>query len=388
MSHRKCKRLADVLFVFVLVLGFCRLVDAQQAEPVPPKPDLYSLNTAISKGVVSTRMSLFGATDQKHVLDTIQGLDPGMIYATYVGVWGTIRQQDLNSAEQLAGKLRQLLPHTILGGGVNESMSLSIPPQTLTCGGQLGTRTFAPAAMIDSKQHALGDTAWLDLANPAARDYYVCVGTELIDRGFTLIGFPEHENVIGHASSKPEAIKNFVSLLDTLRHYGASKGERIYFSGDPATDDTVKEIDFYYVPSRFYHLTFAQKYQNKILRPGIGIGYSYSLSSARVHDVLATAPRNAHVFFYVDNWDANQDDLRRFMELDGDNRRYLLTTSAQTAHKYGAYFIPPMLHCVDCIPKKIVGDKCEIRPDGKTEYDAVTCGDIPAIKHARRATIN
>ena len=161
MSHRKCKRLADVLFVFVLVLGFCRLVDAQQAEPVPPKPDLYSLNTAISKGVVSTRMSLFGATDQKHVLDTIQGLDPGMIYATYVGVWGTIRQQDLNSAEQLAGKLRQLLPHTILGGGVNESMSLSIPPQTLTCGGQLGTRTFAPAAMFDSKQHALGDTAGL-----------------------------------------------------------------------------------------------------------------------------------------------------------------------------------------------------------------------------------
>ena len=82
----------------------------------------------------------------------------------------------------------------------------------------------------------------------------------------------------------------------------------------------------------------------------------------------------------VDNWDANQDDLRRFMELDPSNRRYLLTTSAQTAHKYGAYFIPPMLHCVDCIPAKVVGDKCEIRPDGKTEYDAVTCGDIPAIK--------
>ena len=125
MSHRKCKRLADVLFVLVLALGFCHLVDAQQAESVPPKPGLYSLNTAISKGVVSTRMSLFNATDQKHVLDTIQGLDPGMIYATYVGVWGTIRQQDLNSAEQLAGKLRQLLPHTILGGGVNESMSLA-----------------------------------------------------------------------------------------------------------------------------------------------------------------------------------------------------------------------------------------------------------------------
>jgi hypothetical protein len=364
----------------VLVFGICRPEYAQQVEPVGTKSALYPLSTAISKGVVNTRMSLFSATDQKHVLDAIQNLDPGMIYAAYVGVWGTIRQQDLNSAGQLASKLRQLLPRTILGGGVNESVSLSTPAQTLMCGGQLGTKTFAPAAMIDPKQRALGDTAWLDLANPVARDYYVCVGMELIDRGYTLIGFPEHENVIAHASSKPEAVKNFVSLLETLRHYGTEKGERIYFSGDPATDDTVKEIDFYYVPSRFYHQTFAQKYQNKIARPGIGVGYSYSLSPARVQDVLAAAPRNAHVFFYVDNWDANQDDLRRFMELDRSNRRYLLTTSAQTAHRYGAYFIPPMLHCVDCIPAKVVGDKCEIRPDGKTEYDAVTCGDIPAIK--------
>lgn len=358
------------------------MVDAEHVEPILPKPDLYPLNTAISKGVVNARMSLFSATDQKHVLDTIQGLDPGMIYATYVGVWGTIRQQDLNSAGQLAGKLRQLLPHTILGGGVNESMSLSIAPQTLTCGGQLGTRTFSPAAMIDTKQRALGDTAWLDLANPTARDYYLCVGTELIDRGFTLIGFPEHENVIAHASSKKEAIKNFVSLLETLRHYGAGKGETIYFSGDPASDDTAKEIDFLYVPARFFHTSFAQKYQNKIIRRGIGAGYSYSLSPLHVQDVLATAPHNTKVFFYVDNWDATQDDLHRFMELDGDNRRYLITTSAQTAHKDGAYFIPNLLHCVDCIPAKVVGDKCEIRPDGKTEYDAVACGDLPAIKQA------
>jgi len=144
----------------------------------------------------------------------------------------------------------------------------------------------------------------------------------------------------------------------------------------------VQEIDFYYVPSRFYHLTFAQKYQNRIARPGIGVGYSYSLSAERVRDVLATAPKNAHIFFYVDNWDAKQDDLRRFMELDGNNRRYLLTTSAQVAHKYGAYFILPMLHCVGCIPAQVVGDKCEIRADGKTEYDSVTCGDIATIKQA------
>jgi hypothetical protein len=370
------------LTFFFLTMSFCHLLESQEAIQSQAKPSLYTLDAAIVKGVVNTRMSLFNATDQKHVLDTISDLDPGMIYATYVGVWGTIRQQDLNSAGQLAAKLRQLLPHTVLGGGVNESVSLSSPAQTLNCGEQLGTRTFAPNSMIDPHQRALGDTAWLDLAKPTARDYYVCIGTELIDRGFTLIGFPEHENVIAHASSQQDAIRNFVSLLQTLRRYGAGKGEAIYFSGDPATDATGKEIDFYYVPSRFYHLTFAQKYQNKVLRPGIGVGYSYSLSPARVRDVLATALPNAHVFFYIDNWDSNQDDLRRFMELDGENRRYLLTTSSEIAHKYGAYFILPMLHCVDCIPAQVVGDKCEIRPDGKTEYDATTCGDITAIKQA------
>jgi hypothetical protein len=44
------------------------------------------------------------------------------------------------------------------------------------------------------------------------------------------------------------------------------------------------------------------------------------------------------------------------MELDGDNRRYLITTSAQIAHHYRAYFIPNLLHCGDCIPAKVVGD--------------------------------
>ena len=341
---------------------------------------LYSVDAAIAKGVINARASLFNPTDQKHVLDSVRDLDPGLIYATYVGVWGTIRQQDLNSAGQLAAALRQRLPRTILGGGVNESVLLSIAPQTLACGGTLGTRTFDPNGMVNHAGNQLGGTVWLDLANPTARDYYICVGTMLIDRGYTLIGFPEHENVIAHASSKPDAVRNFVSLLRTLRHYGVEKGQQVLFSGDPATDATVSEIDFYYVPSRFYHLTFAQKYQNRISRPGVGVGYSYSLSSARVRDVVSAAPRTAHVFFYVDNWDSSQDDLRRFMELDGDNRRYLLTASAQTAHKYGAYFILPLLHCVDCIPAKFVGDHCEIRPDGKTEYDAVTCGDIATLK--------
>ena len=367
------------MFVWATVFAFLGL---QRRALASSGSSSYSLDEAIAKGVVNARMSLFNATDQKHVLDSIAGIDPGIIYATYVGVWGTIRQQDINSAGQLAAVLHQYLPRTILGGGVNESVSLSIAPQTLHCGARLGTQTFVPKDMVDPKLRPLGDTAWLDLANAKARDYYLCIGAELIDRGYTLISFPEHENVIAHASSKPEAIKNFVYVMDELRRYGTEKGEHIYFSGDPTTDDTAKDIEFFYVPSRFFHTSFAQKYQNKIIRKGIGVGYSYSLSPLRVQDALATAPRHAKIFFYVDNWDATQDDLRRFMELDGDNRRYLITTSAETAHKYGAYFIPNLLHCVDCIPAKVVDDKCEVRPDGKTEYDAVTCNDLTAVKQA------
>jgi hypothetical protein len=355
---------------------------AARAQPAP----LYSLDEALAKGTVSPRMSLFNDTDQRHVLESIDKLDPGISYATYVGVWGVIRQQDIEAAGRLASKLRQQLPRTILGGGVNESVALSMPPQTLHCGGEMGSRTFAPNAMVDLSQRALGDTAWLDLAKPEARDYYLCIGLALIDKGYTLIGFPEHENLIAHSSSKPNAIRNLVGVFKELRRYGNGKGQNIYISGDPATDDTAAEVDFYYVPSRFYHTTFAQRYQNKILRPGVGVGYTYSLSPQRVQDVMATVPSGRHVFFYVDNWDSKQDDLRRFMELDGANRRDLLQTSAQTARRGGAQFIFNLLHCVDCIPAGVVGDPCEIRSDGKTEYDAVACGDMPTIMDAMRAS--
>lgn len=80
------------------------------------------------------------------------------------------------------------------------------------------------AIAVSIFQRALGDTAWLDLANPIARDYYICIGTELIDRGYTLISFPEHENVIAHASSQSDAVKNFVALMQMLRSYGTRWG--------------------------------------------------------------------------------------------------------------------------------------------------------------------
>jgi hypothetical protein len=58
-----------------------------------------------------------------------------------------------------------------------------------------------------------------------------------------------------------------------------------------------------------------------ITKNGIGVGYSYALSSQIVRDSRANAPGKVRVFFYVDNWDPTQDDLRRFMELDTESAK-------------------------------------------------------------------
>jgi hypothetical protein len=365
-----------------IVFAVFLLTSAQAAETTA----LYSLDEGFARGAVTARMELFNKTDQQHVLSVIGDINPGVILGTNVTIWGVIRQMDLESAGHLATELRQKLPHTLLASGVNESISLTkYPPQTLECGGSIGRRTFAPADITDPHLRPLGDTAWIDMAAQGAHDYYLCIGTILIDQGFTILGFPEHENLIAHASDKPKAIGNLVDVFRTLRRYATSKGKQIYFLGDPATDETVSDIDIYYMPARFFHTSFAQEYQNKIIRPHVGVGYSYSLSPKRVGDAMTAAPRGKHVVFYVDNWDSKQDDLRRFMELDGNNRRYLLTTSLQTARRGGAYFSFNLLHCAGCLAPDVVGDKCEVRSDGKTEYDAVNCGDIPTIKQAIQA---
>jgi hypothetical protein len=87
--------------------------------------------------------------------------------------------------------------------------------------------------------------------------------------------------------------------------------------------------------------------------------------------------------FYVDNWDPEQDDLRRLMELGSANRRTLIVRSAENAAAGGAYFIPALYHCEGCGPKaEVIGDPCEILPNGKTQYDAYVCGDWPTIRQA------
>jgi len=79
--------LRSKLFVWAIVFAFLGPHGSALASSASSS---YSLDEAIAKGVVNARMSLFNATDQRDVLDSIAGIDPGILYATYVGVWGTI----------------------------------------------------------------------------------------------------------------------------------------------------------------------------------------------------------------------------------------------------------------------------------------------------------
>jgi hypothetical protein len=171
-----------------------------------------------------------------------------------------------------------------------------------------------------------------------------------------------------------------------LKAYGRSIGRAVYISGDVDMLQGRVDIDAAYLPSRFYHTTIQQykKYQNKISRPGIGVGYSYALSPQIVRDFHAKSPPGTRLFFYVDNWDPTQDELRRLMELDVANRRFLIVESAKTAHANGAYFIPSRNHRDGCIAPSVVGDRRELMPgrSDRTEYDAVRCEDEAAIDEA------
>lgn len=140
------------------------------------------------------------------------------------------------------------------------------------------------------------------------------------------------------------------------------------------------------LPSRFFHTSaFSSKYQNKIARSGIGVGYSYALSPFIVKETVAAVPAGTRVFFDVDHWDSSQDDLRRFMELDAENRRFMILESMSNARKGSASFEPPLDTCGGCTPRSVVVDVCEKPPNASpnySEYNAIRCGDITTIKQA------
>jgi hypothetical protein len=278
----------------------------------------------------------------------------------------------------VVASVRQSLPRTLFGGGFNESLYNDYR-QTLDCGGDLGSRYF-DAVELASPKNPGSNARFVDIAKPQAQEFYICIGRMLIDRGVTYLHFEAPVLVLNAASSRAGGVDGYRRVQQELTRYAAKKHVTIYFSGDPQLAAEMT-LDGVYMPSRFYHVTVPDliRYQNRIEEPHDGVGYTYALSPKIIEDTVKETPPRTHVFFYVDNWDESQDDLRRLMELDAENRRRLLVLSATAAAAGGAYFIPPLVHCEGCVHPGHVGDACEILKDGVSEYDAYACGDFAAI---------
>jgi len=374
---------ARLISIVVVALMLSEPVPGAEASQV--EQSVFSLNEAIRQGVVNWRANPEWPTGTQGQIDRIAALAPGLIYKVGIrNAWGRMGHQDIARAASIYGALRRAMPRAIFGIGLNETV-LKDYDETLNCPAPLGDTQFRATAMTKPNEPLLGGTGWLDLAMPAARDFYLCQGKMFFRIGFTLIHFEEMENVIAHSSSPGAAWNNYLAIIKTLRAFADAAGRKIYFSGDPGPSGKGMPLDAVYAPSRFFHTTIPAyvKFQNKIARPGIGDDYSYTLSGKLIRAIKAEASSDARVFFYVDNWDPRQDDLRRMMELDPINRRFLITSSAEAAHQGGVYFIPSLDHCDGCVPPEAVGDQCEILPGTrKSEYDAFRCGDVGAIQEA------
>ena len=343
-----------------------------------------ALDRAIAQGVVNWRIDPQWPATKDVQLGLLQRLHPGLVYKIGLRTgWGQVDEGTLKSAGDIAGLIKAKIPDIMLGIGIGESVKPGLDV-TLDCGGV--SRRFIAAHMTNPRKPLLGGTAWVDVSTDAGRDFYECQARKLIDSGYSLINPDGGGLVIKNAASPQKAVENFNRVFAGLKTYARSIGRAVYISGDVDMLHDGVDIDAAYLPSRFYHVTIPQyrKYQNKVSRPGVGVGYSYVLSPRIVADFRFESSSRTRLFFYVDNWDPAQDDLRRLMELDGVNRRFLIVESAKTAHANGAYFIPSLNHCDGCIPSSVIGDRCELTPgrSDRTEYDAVRCEDESAIEEA------
>lgn len=223
--------------------------------------------------------------------------------------------------------------------------------------------------------------AWIDISRPATLDFFSCLGEIYIDQGFRILNIQQGDGLVEHALVKDAAKANLTLLQSRLNKYALERGIDLYWQGEPGMLDYM-HLDLVMVPARFYIDDFDRKYRNRVDRRGVGVGYSYSLSVLRVQDINASIAGRATAIFAVDNFDEKQDDLRRFMELDADNRRYLIVSSAQTAHDNGSVFAIPLDLCPGCINISYVRDQCMILPNGSSEYNAVRCLDLQVINEA------
>lgn len=225
-------------------------------------------------------------------------------------------------------------------------------------------------------------SAWMDLSRPEAVAYYVCIGKILIRQGFSHFHFEQGILTVRQSTSVESAVAGLRDVEDRLSAYAKAYDMDLSFSGDPDLARQLR-LDAVYMPARFYINSFAREDRNRIELPTVPGGYSYALSARIVQDTVKDLPRTVQAFFYVDNFDASQDDLRRMMELGSLARRVMILRSAKAAAKGGAVFIPSLNHCEGCVPQAVVPDRCEIiEASPLTEYDAAACGDMATVREA------
>jgi hypothetical protein len=286
------------LFLTKLFLKRLLLASAWLLASALPAAATDALDRAIAQGVVNWRIDPQWPATKDAELGVLQTLRPGLIYKVGLRTgWGQVSNATLDSAGDIARLIKSKLPDVMLGIGMGESVRPDLDV-TIGCGGE--SRRFTAAQMTVPGKPLLGGTAWIDVATDAGRDFYECQAKNLIDLGYALINPDGGGLVIKNSSSPAAAVKNFNAMFARLKAYARANGREVYFSGDIDMLEAGVAIDTAYLPSRFYHVTIPQykKYQNRIARPGIGVGYSYALSRAIVQDFRAKAGACAAVLLH------------------------------------------------------------------------------------------
>ncbi len=365
--------------VLSMILAWLSL--AGVAAAMQTSDTAYDWPEALEKGALDLSSDRWSGRDRGALIAHLAELDPGIVNR-FAFFFGGASEQDLAATAAVAAKVHQAVPRAIMGATLPELIRADYAV-ALTCGGK--ATSFVAG---DITGQASGDYRWLDMSRPAAAAYYECLGERYLGMGFSLIHFENSGTVIRNSANHAQALAAYVQVAAELRRRAGEQGRPLYLSGDFTTAAALK-LEAVYEPSRFYHMEPGYKrYQNRVPRPGHGNGYSYVLSLAIIEDQKAKLPATTAVLFYVDNWNDKEDDLRRMMELDADNRRFMIAQSLVVARQHGALFVPSLDHCVGCVAPRLVGDPCEILLDGRSQYDALTCGDIHTLRqnlHAKPA---
>ena len=337
----------------------------------------YNFKEAVQHGVIDFVVNPWVHPDISADIIEVGRLASGLV--NRLGFeYGGMSSKQLNFSGDAASEIHRLLPRARIGGGFPQNLKTDYRA-VLPCDSETDLRTFTRSAITGKAFDSRDDYYWVDINLAPAQEYYICIGKAQIRRQFDHLHFEESDEILANCASRAACVLAYRRVRDELQRYAQDLGIGLSWSGEPALAREMA-LDSVYVPARFYIEDFDRQYRNKV-STAVGMRHTYVLSTLIVQDVMQRVPKGTSIFFYVDNFDSRQDDLRRMMELDGPNRRELIKRSAEVAAKFGATFVPSYNHCDGCIPVSLIGDPCEANPQSKlTVYNARECGDLDTIK--------